>query len=75
MSQQPHDPALTPSVDPSISLVPPVNASSSYYDGMTQSIDFTFPDMGGSNCLLHRHNVPPHGPEYSGTLKNLIDTI
>ena len=38
LSHLPHDPALAPSVDPSISLIPPVNASSSYYDGMNQSI-------------------------------------
>ena len=38
LSHQPHDPALAPSVDPSISLIPPVNASGSYYDGMNQSI-------------------------------------
>jgi tyrosinase len=35
LNQQPHDPALTPSVDPSVSLIPPVNASSSYYDDIT----------------------------------------
>ncbi|KAF8470981.1 Di-copper centre-containing protein [Russula ochroleuca] len=32
LSQKPHDPALTPSVDPSVSLIPPVNTSSSYFD-------------------------------------------
>ncbi|KAH9974194.1 Di-copper centre-containing protein [Russula vinacea] len=32
LSQTPHDPALAPIVDPSVSLIPPVNASSSYYD-------------------------------------------
>ncbi|KAI0271789.1 Di-copper centre-containing protein [Russula aff. rugulosa BPL654] len=32
LSKLPHDSALTPSVDPSVSLIPPVNASSSYYD-------------------------------------------
>ncbi|KAF8470980.1 Di-copper centre-containing protein [Russula ochroleuca] len=32
LSQLPHDPALTPSVDPSVSLIPPVNTSSSYFD-------------------------------------------
>ena len=37
LSHQPHDPALAPSVDPSISLIPPVNASGSYYDGMNRS--------------------------------------
>ena len=67
LSQQPHDLALTPSVDPSVSLIPPVNASSSYYDGRIQSIDFTVLGVGVFNCLLHRYNVPPHGPEYSGT--------
>ena len=34
MSHLPHDPALSPRVDPSNSLIPPVNASSSYYDGL-----------------------------------------
>ena len=37
LSQLPHDPALTPSIDPSVSLIPPVNASSSYYDGTSRS--------------------------------------
>ncbi|KAF8257960.1 Di-copper centre-containing protein [Lactarius quietus] len=32
LSHLPHDPALTPSVVPSASLIPPVNVSSSYYD-------------------------------------------
>ncbi|KAH9994462.1 Di-copper centre-containing protein [Russula vinacea] len=32
LSQLPHDPALTPSVDPSVSLIPPVNTSGSYLD-------------------------------------------
>ena len=34
MSHLPHDPALSPRVDPSISLILLVNASSSYYDGL-----------------------------------------
>ncbi|KAN0111711.1 Di-copper centre-containing protein [Russula decolorans] len=34
LSRQPHDPSLTPSVDPSVSLIPPVNASGSYYDDL-----------------------------------------
>ena len=34
LSKVPHDTALTPSVDPLVSLIPPVNASSSYYDGI-----------------------------------------
>ncbi len=44
LSKLPHDSALAPSVDPSVSLIPPVNASSSYYDGIAQSIDFAFPE-------------------------------
>ncbi|KAI0291784.1 Di-copper centre-containing protein [Multifurca ochricompacta] len=32
LSHLPHDPALKPSVDPSVSLIPPLNASGSYYD-------------------------------------------
>ncbi|KAF8477673.1 Di-copper centre-containing protein [Russula ochroleuca] len=32
LSTLPHNPALAPSVDPSDSVIPPVNASSSYYD-------------------------------------------
>jgi hypothetical protein len=65
LSQTPHDPALAPIVDPSVSLIPPVNASSSYYDGMTQSIDFASPDVGV--LTTHRYSVPPYGFEYSGT--------
>lgn len=42
LSHQPHDPSLAPSVDPSVSLIPPVNASGSYYDGMSQSNDVDF---------------------------------
>jgi tyrosinase len=42
LSNLPHDPGLAPSVDPSVSLIPPVNASGSYYDGMSQSIEVTF---------------------------------
>ena len=38
LSHLPHDRALAPSVDPSISLIPPVNASGSYYDGVNRSI-------------------------------------
>ncbi|KAI0277803.1 hypothetical protein BGY98DRAFT_1176911 [Russula aff. rugulosa BPL654] len=34
LSHLPHDPALAPSVDPSISLIPAVNTSSSYYDDL-----------------------------------------
>jgi hypothetical protein len=34
LSKLPHDSALTPSVNPSVSLIPPVNVSSSYYDGI-----------------------------------------
>ncbi|KAI0248310.1 Di-copper centre-containing protein [Lactifluus subvellereus] len=34
LSHLPHDPALSPSVDPSISHIPPVNGSSSYYDDL-----------------------------------------
>src|ERR1700730_9659140 len=34
----PHDAALTPSVDPSISQIPAVNSSGSYYDGMMRSL-------------------------------------
>ncbi|KAH9974195.1 hypothetical protein BJV77DRAFT_968416 [Russula vinacea] len=75
LSQQPHDPALTPSVDPSISLIPPVNASSSFYDGMTQSIDFTFTDVACFNSFLHRYNVPPHGPEYSDPLDRIFPSL
>jgi tyrosinase len=34
LSHLPHDPALTPRVNLSVSLIPPVNASSSYYDDL-----------------------------------------
>lgn len=43
LSKLPHDPALTPSVDPLVSLIPPVNKSSSYFDG-TILIGTVFPD-------------------------------
>jgi len=32
LSHLPHDTALTPTVDPSVSLIPPINATGSYYD-------------------------------------------
>ena len=32
LSRLPHDDALTPSVDPSVSQIPPVNTSGSYWD-------------------------------------------
>ena len=35
LSKLPHDPAMTPSVDPSVSLIPPLNTSGSHFDGMT----------------------------------------
>ncbi|KAF8259519.1 Di-copper centre-containing protein [Lactarius quietus] len=34
LSRLPHDTDLTTTVDPSVSLIPQINASSSYYDGM-----------------------------------------
>ena len=34
LSKLPHDTALTPLVDPLGSLIPPINASSSYYEGI-----------------------------------------
>ena len=46
LSQLPHDPALTPSVDPSVSLIPPVNASSSYYDGTPSRLTSLFRMLG-----------------------------
>ena len=68
LSHQPHDPALAPSVDPSISLIPPVNASGSYYDGMNLSF-YTCLSLVGDHFIRffpHRSGVHPHGPEYSG---------
>lgn len=41
LSNLPHDDALTPSVDPSISNIVPVNASGSYYDGSYMFFLFT----------------------------------
>ena len=63
----PHDPALTPSVDPSVSLIPPLNTSSSHYDGMTRPLSLAFPGVGSSKYFLPRLCLPPHGSEYSGT--------
>ena len=71
LSKLPHDSALTPSVDPSISLIPPVNESSSYYDGIVQSTGLTFL-VGSSNSIYHRPSVRPHGPEYSGRFKGIL---
>ncbi|KAH9029997.1 Di-copper centre-containing protein [Lactarius hengduanensis] len=47
LSHFPHDPALTPRVNRSVSLIPPVNASSSYYDviGDNFSTDFVYLHM------------------------------
>ena len=67
LSKEPHDSALTPSVDPSLSLIPPINTSSSYFDGMIQSFSLAFFGMGGFNYFLNRFGIPPHGSEYSGT--------
>jgi hypothetical protein len=52
LSKLPHDPAMTPSVDPSVSLIPPLNTSSSYYDGMTQSFSLAFPGVGSSDYVF-----------------------
>src|SRR6267154_1295447 len=49
LSKQPHDSALTLSVDPSLSVIPPVNMSSSYFDGMIQSFSLACPGVGSSN--------------------------
>jgi len=46
LSHLPHDSALTPSVDPSVSLIPPVNSSGSYYD----DIVYTHMDL---NTRIH----------------------
>jgi tyrosinase len=35
LNKLPHDPALTPSVDPSISQIPPVNTSGSFWDDIS----------------------------------------
>jgi tyrosinase len=37
LAHLPHDPALAPSVDPSISQIPPINPSGSFYDGIILS--------------------------------------
>jgi hypothetical protein len=52
LSKEPHDSALTPSVDPSLSLIPPVNTSSSYFDGMIQSFSLAFPGVRSSNYVF-----------------------
>jgi len=67
LSKLPHDPALTPSVDPSVSLIPPVNKSGSFYDGTIHFTGTVSLVVGGSNWLLRRHSIHPHGPEYSCT--------
>jgi hypothetical protein len=70
LSKLPHDSALTPSVDPSVSLIPPVNASSSYYDGIIQAIGFASSGVGNLTTIC-RYSVPPHGPEYSGRFERI----
>jgi tyrosinase len=67
LSKLPHDPALTPSVDPSLSLIPPLNTSSSYYDGTTQSFSLAFQAWGVLTTFSSRLSIPPHGSKYSGT--------
>jgi tyrosinase len=52
LSKEPHDSALTPSVDPSLSLIPPINTSSSYFDGVIQSFSLAFLGMGSSNYFF-----------------------
>ncbi|KAJ7182211.1 Di-copper centre-containing protein [Mycena crocata] len=47
MAQLPHDEALTPSVDPSISNIVPMNVSGSYYD------DFVYMHMVNLNTRIH----------------------
>jgi hypothetical protein len=71
LSKLPHDSALTPSVDPSESLIPPVNTSSSYYDGIISTIGFSFRGVGVLTAFF-RYSVPPHGPEYSGRFKGIL---
>jgi hypothetical protein len=68
LSRLPHDPALTPSVDPSVSLIPPVNTSSSYYDGILLSHSLLLDP--GIQVHFHRSGVPTHGFEYSGRFGN-----
>lgn len=52
LSKQPHDSALAPSVDPSLSLIPPVNTSSSYFDGKIESFSLAFPVVGSFNYVF-----------------------
>jgi hypothetical protein len=67
LSKLPHDPAMTPSVDPSVSLIPPLNTSGSHFDGMTPSLSLAFPYVGSSNHFFPRLSIPPHGSKYLGT--------
>jgi len=72
LSKLPHDSALMPSVDPTVSLIPPVNASSSYYDGTAYPIGFAFLALGRSNCTCHRLGVHPHGPEHPSRFEGIL---
>jgi hypothetical protein len=59
LSKLPHDKALTPTVNSSISLIPPVDPNSSYYDGEFLSVSSViFP----THCF--RHCLRSHGPQY-----------
>ncbi|KAI0262442.1 Di-copper centre-containing protein [Gloeopeniophorella convolvens] len=49
LSHLPHDPTLSPSVDPSISLIPPINATSSYYDDLV----YVHMDLNSRVCSIH----------------------
>ena len=75
MSHVPHDSALTPSVNPSVSLIPPVNTSSSYFDGMILPLASLFPKVGSIDYLFHRYSVYAHGPEYSGILERILSIL
>ena len=71
LSKLPHDSALTPSVDPSVSLIPPVNVSSSYYDGIISTIGYGFLCVESLTAFF-RYSVPSHGPEYSGRFEGIL---
>lgn len=62
LSNLSHDDALTPSVDPSISNIVPVNTSGSYYDGSCMSLwcSSSYTDATTYH-FLHRFRVYAHG--------------
>ena len=73
LSHLPHDPSLNPRVNLSVSLIPPVNASSSYYDGLSFSL---FRSVSDRRLIpRHRPRVYPYGFEHPDPLYRAIPSL